>query len=429
MLGLLHGPKWLVATALAAVLATGAVAGEASARPLTTGFYDPVLFEPALAAKRAVNLQRARASGSAIVRIQVIWKGVAESRPIAPRNPADPAYQWGGTDNAVEAAVFNDQSVVLEFQNAPAWAEGADRPGGPTRNGVWKPRPADVADFATALARRYSGRFVDPVHGLLPRVRFYEIWNEPNIDRHLQPQWVRSGGQLRPASPDHYRKMLNAAYTAVKGVNPNNVVISAGTAPYGDPPGGPRMAPALFVRELLCLNRSLQPTSCPDPAHFNALAHHPYNNSNPPSYRAVNRDDVAVADVREKIREPLKAAQRTGRALPAGNKPLWATEFGWESRSLSEATQARWLQEGFYRLWQQGVSTVTWFRVIDVPDSNATGFERMGIYRAGGRKKPAQRAYRFMFVGDRTGGRKVRYWGRAPASGVVAIQRRSGGRW
>lgn len=421
--------NWLLAITVVAAVVAGVATSESSARPFTTGFYDPVYFDPALAAKRARNLDRTRATGGSIVRLQVIWRGVAETQPLTPRNPADPAYRWGGTDNAVEAAVSRGLPVVLIFQNAPPWAEGSDRPGGPGRLGTWKPNPDDVADFAAALARRYSGSFVDLVRGVLPRVKYFEIWNEPNINRHISPQWVRRNGQLQQFSAGHYRKMLNAAYRAVKGVRQSNVVISAGTAPYGDPPGGARTPPALFVRELLCLKRSLKPKSCPAPAHFDALAHHPYNHSNPPGYRAVNRDDVAVADVGQKIGKPLRAAERTNRVLPAGRKELWATEYGWESRSISEARQARWLQEGFYRLWQQGVSTVTWFRIVDVKESQAVGFARMGVYRASGKPKPAQRAYRFMFVTDRTGSRKVRFWGRAPAAGRVLIQRRNGGRW
>lgn len=411
-------------------MVTAVTASEASARPFTTGFFDPVYFLPSQAGKRDVNLDRTVATGGRIVRLQVTWRSMTSGRPTQPRNPLDPAYEWWGTDSAVEAATAHDLPVILTFQDAPPWAEGNDRPE-PTLAGSWKPKPAAVADFAAALARRYSGSFVDPARGPkpLPRVKYFQVWNEPNLQSHVQPQWVRRNGELRQYSAGHYRKMLNAAYGAINGVAQSNVVLTAGTAPYGDPPGGRRTQPALFVRELLCLKRSLEPKGCPDPAHFDVLAHHPYNLTHPPSDHADNRDDVQVADVGRKIGKPLRAAERTGRALPAGRKQLWATEFGWESRQLSEATQARYLQEGAYRLWQQRVGTVTWFRIVDTAEIDApvTGFEQMGLYRRDGTRKLAQRAYRFMFVTERTGSRKVRYWGRAPSAGTVQIQRRSGG--
>lgn len=51
-----------------------------------------------------------------------------------------------------------------------------------------------------------------------------EIWNEPNIDR----EWP--AGQISGAN---YTAMLSAAYTAIKQVNPNVMVISAAPAPTG----------------------------------------------------------------------------------------------------------------------------------------------------------------------------------------------------
>lgn len=51
-----------------------------------------------------------------------------------------------------------------------------------------------------------------------------EVWNEPNIDR----EWPN--GQI---SGGNYTQMLAAAYNAIKGANPNTVVISAAPSPTG----------------------------------------------------------------------------------------------------------------------------------------------------------------------------------------------------
>ena len=85
--------------------------------------------------------------------------------------------------------------------------------------------PAALAAFSGAVATRYSGGF-----GGLPRVRHFQIWNEPNLSFWPSPQ--REGE--REVSPDYYRKMLNSAYAAIKGVHADNQVVTAGTAPFGD---------------------------------------------------------------------------------------------------------------------------------------------------------------------------------------------------
>ena len=77
---------------------------------------------------------------------------------------------------------------------------------------------------------------------------------------------------LVAASPVFYRGLLNAVYAAVKRVSSSNFVVTAGTAPSGDPLGGERMQPVAFDRSLFCLrdNARLTPLSCPDPPHLDA---------------------------------------------------------------------------------------------------------------------------------------------------------------
>ncbi len=51
-----------------------------------------------------------------------------------------------------------------------------------------------------------------------------EVWNEPNIDREWTP------GQI---DPGRYTQLLAAAYNAIKGANPNTMVVSGAPAPTG----------------------------------------------------------------------------------------------------------------------------------------------------------------------------------------------------
>lgn len=411
----------------------------AASRPLTLGFSDSIYVDPDPSV-RDFWLDRTVASGGRTVVLLVRWRSIAPAtRPpgFAPANPADPAYTWEGLDAAVRHASARGMRVLLTPLSAPDWAEGGGRDPKAVA-GSWKPRPGMFADFMTAAARRYSGAF-DP-DGLvgrqpaLPRVRHWQMWLEPNLEPHLSPQWERRRGRFRLASSDHYKKLLNAGYRAVNRVRKSNFVITAGTAPFGDyVVNGNRTPPAAFVRDMLCLKRSLRPQRRCRRAHFDALAHHPYSVGSP-RRRAVNRDDVSVPDL-HKLSRPLRVAQRRGLVRPPGRKQLWVTEFSYDSRppdpnGVPARRHARWLAESFYLMWKQRVRTIAWFRIRDQEIGAGYPFTfQSGVYFRDGRAKIAQRAYRFPFVTERAGSRKVRFWGKAPRDGKVRIQRRTGGGW
>lgn len=153
----------------------------------------------------------------------------------------------------------------------------------------------------------------------------FQPWNEPNLAKYLAPQWVRRGGKYLAEAPRIYRALQTAFYRGVKAGAPGALVVTAGTAPFGDPqPGGRRIQPALFWREVLCLSRSLRPLRCPAPARFDALAHHPYSIAGPSAERSTpttSRFDLG------KLVRIVRRAVATGRALPRASKRLWATEL------------------------------------------------------------------------------------------------------
>jgi hypothetical protein len=421
-------------TTLCVAAALGAPPAQATA-PLATGFTDDVYFEsPSV---QGPWVQRTVVTGAQIVLLDVYWDGVAPRKPqpgFNPTNPSDPQYDWGSVDYAVGALARAGIPVALMITSAPSWAEGAGQPADATP-GTWRPDPVAYGQFAQAAATRYTGSFPDPMNPgtSLPAVRYWQAWAEPNLSVHLAPQWIRRGRAVVPASPGIYRLMLNAFYAGVKRPNSRNTVVTAGTGPYGDPPGGTRMSPALFVRELLCLHgQRLRPEPCPNPAHFDVLAHHPYDVGEP-TVKALNIDDVSAADL-GKLTRPLRKAVALGRALPKAHKGVWVTEFSYDSnppnpQAVSEELQARWLEESFYVFWRQGVSAVVWYLIRDqapIPDY-ATAFES-GVYLRDGTPKLSLQAFQFPFVIE-AGRRPLTAWGKAPRSGLLQIQRQSGGGW
>jgi hypothetical protein len=428
---------------LAALLITGLLAGvsasEAQALGLTTGFFGDPALTTDNAATRAVWIPRAVAEGAGIVRVNVFWSQVAPAtRPVGfvPSNSSSAGYNWAPIDAEVRDLSSHGLKVLINISAAPTWAEGSGQPAS-AQPGSWRPNPHQFASFAEAAARRYSGHFPDPLQpgAFLPRVRHWQAWNEPNLSIYLAPQWTRTGGASVPASPGIYVQLLNAFYAAVKHVSSSNFVLAAGTAPYGDPPGGQRMQPVAFDRTLFCLkdNAKLTPVSCPNPPHLDAVDHHPYGVGGP-LWHAFNADDVAVPDL-YKIARVLRAAQRAGHVLPGGPKQLWTTEISWDSsppdpQGVPIAQQAHWLEQSLFVLWGQGVNTVLWYQLVDSPPipSYAATYQA-GLYYLNGTPKPAAQAFRFPFVTKRLNRGQVEAWGRAPAAGRLAIEMLRGATW
>ncbi len=428
----------LVVTAVALSLAltgTSRAASLPGPARFSAGFVDDPAFQSPISSVRGLWLSRAQQLGSTSVRLGVAWNTIAPSSlpsGFNASNPGDPHYDWTTLDAAIRSAAAHGQSVLLAVNRAPSWAEGPNIPSY-AQPGSWEPSPRALGQFAHALALRYSGHFPDPLRPghTLPKVSYFQAWNEPNIPLYLMPQWVRSStGAILPVSPGIYRSMLNAFYSAVKAVQPHSFVLAAGTAPYGDPPGVNRMTPVVFDREMFCMTPGLRPKSCPDPPHLDAIDNHPYGAS--PTLPALLPDDVRLPDT-GKLWRILHAAERYHRALPAGPKTIWITELAWDTRppdpqGISAAQQARYLALGFYESWIQGVSHLYWFMIRD-PVSPPVSLIGDGLYYADGVAKPAAQAFRFPFVAVTAPHRKVTLWGQAPAAGTVAIDKRAGSRW
>ena len=423
---------------LAAILACVGVAslcpvGAWAVRPLGLGFSDGIFTEQT----GATWLHRSAAAGADMVRINIGWDAPnTATRPqgFDARNPADPRYDFTRADAAIRLASRLGLRVLATFTGAPAWAEGRGRPAG-VPPGTWRPDPRALGDYGVALGLRYSGHFPDPQSPghMLPRVTAFQVWNEPNLNQYLNPQW--SGGGT--AAPELYHAMLNAFYGGLKSVDPGALVVTAGTAPFGDPqPGGPRIMPVRFWRDVLCVRSvggSLRGEACRDPVHFDVLAHDMYSWGTPQTH-ALWPDDVAIPDM-DKLGAVLRASERVGDALPRVHHATWVTEVGYNSRppnprGVPVAEEARWLEQTLAVLWGQGVSAIFWEQVGDqAPYPDYASTSQSGVYYLDGRPKPALIAYRFPMAARRASGSAVEVWGRTPIGGRLAIEQLVGSAW
>jgi hypothetical protein len=460
----------LALVALLAALGLLALLALPSAAPaqqgLVTGFSSSY-YQDDNAARRAFWLGRTVETGAGLVRLGISWRNVAGSgRPPDPANPGSSSYNFSGVDPAVRDAEARGLAVLLTLgASAPDWAEGPGRPAS-ARPGTWKPNPSDLANFTQAVAARYSGHF-NPGSGTLPPVQALQIWDEPNQDYWLAPAYQGS----TPVSPDHYRQMLNAVYPAVKAVNPQMLVVTGGTSPYGDPPGGPyadpsnrRIRPVQFWQQLLCVHpvqetvkvpvkgkkgkkgkkrkkrktktlvteKLVRTEGCTGPA-FDVLAHQAIDNTGSgPLKSGPDRDDASTPDL-GRVVNVLRAAESVG-AL-RGSHPVWVTEFWWDSKPPNSVgapldVHAAWIEQSLYLFWKAGASAAVNFQIGDTADRPTVhaGWQS-GAYFIDGQPKPALTAFRFPFVTERIDTQTVRAWGRAPEGGTLQIQQQRAAGW
>ena len=252
------------------------------------------------------------------------WRDLVAANPppgFDASDPSSPSYDFSALDASVQDAVAAGLEPLLVVSHAPALAEAPNR--WPyAYPGSWAPSPIALQQFAQALATRYDGHYSSPLapSQTLPRVSLFQAWNEPNLARYLEPQWVASNGQWAPFSPDLYREMLNGFFTGVKRAQPAATVVSAGVAPNGDPAGDGRMAPITFLRAMLCVDAHGRRIydGCPEPPHFDVLAFHPLSVGDPDAAAAL-ATDVAISDA-AKVASLLRRAEHLRTALPDGAK-------------------------------------------------------------------------------------------------------------
>ncbi|MFN7998747.1 MAG: carbohydrate binding domain-containing protein [Bryobacteraceae bacterium] len=198
--------------------------------------------------------------------------------------PARGVWNWQPLDTWVAAAEQHGvPDILLTLGQTPPWASsnpddvnyiGAGAPAPPVNNQDW-------SDYVSAVAQRYKGR-----------IRYYEIWNEPN-----DPTYY-SGTVAQLAA------LTALAYDIIKETDPENTVLS----PAAYEPG--------YLDQLLQAGIA---------SNVDVIAHHFYET--PPEVTAT-----AIANVR------LVMATNN-----AGSIPLWDTEAASGDETVPEDLAAAYL--------------------------------------------------------------------------------------
>ena len=384
-------------------------------------------------------LRRFRWLGVDRLRVSAYWDQIAPKpgrrhKPQFDANsPTDPRYNFAGLDRVVPAAAAHGLKVMISITTpAPLWATGDPSRG----DRLWKPKPDEFALFAHAVAARY-GDVADQ----------FAISNEPN-----QPGWLRPQSDKHGLyAPHHYRRMVNAAFPAIRAASPRDTILVGELAASGSINRGPgsSIRPLAFLRAFGCVSRSFHKLRKGRCRGFKApkadlIGHHPYSFFSRPTRHSPNRDDAAIGDGRRLLRflDRLVAHHRLVSAR-GGKLDVDYTEFGYQTdppdpyAGISLKHQDRWLQEAARVAWATPrVHAISQFRLTDGPKLPGGGFDAWREFQTGlmfhdMRPKPSYLSFRQPFVADRRGRRHVRLWGQVRPGGrhEVTIERKKGSRW
>jgi hypothetical protein len=261
---------------------------------------------------------------------------------------------WGRTDQVLRGLNNRRMQPVVTLVGTPAWANGG-------RGARFAPPSGkDFATFAAAAAERY------------PFVRYWLIWNEPNLRR-----W------LEPTVPGTYvRRLLNPAYRAIHRANRRALVGGGVTGPRANVGG---VSPLDWLRGIRRAG-----------AKLDAYAHHPHPAS---AYETPTEGGCFGAECKTVTLANLRVLVQAVRRAWGGGKRIWLTEWGYQTNppdkflGVSPRLQAQYIGEAarlVYRTRQ--VDMLIQFLYQDEPQTDRF---QSGLLNWRGRAKPGLYAFAF----------------------------------
>jgi hypothetical protein len=307
--------------------------------------------------------------------IEIHGKGDFEDRRNQPYRSA-----WDKYDHIADLADKYGMELVVRISTPPAWSRQAGE-----SMGTFAPPDnyEDFGDFVHALVSRYRGR-----------IRYYQIWNEPNI----YPEWGSYS-----ISPEKYTELLKIAATRAREADPGVVIIAGALAstialqPDAAPPNN-------ALNDLLFLQRMYDAGAAP---YFDVMAMQAYGLWSGPTDRRMHPRVMNFG--RPQFVRDLMVANGDAK------KPIWISEMGWNAvpddvpdkrfgqASLEQQArftpmayqrvQEEWPWAGVVNTWYLKRATDDWlkqgrpeayFRLLDPDFTVQPVFESLQAYITGG---------------------------------------------
>jgi polysaccharide biosynthesis protein PslG len=261
---------------------------------------------------------------------------------------------WAKYDRIVALAEARDIQIIARLSTPPTWSRAEGDAIGT------KAPPTDFEDYGNyveAVVRRYQGR-----------IRYYQIWNEPNCCE----EWG-----VNTVSPEAYTELLKIAAIRARTVDPDVVILTAPLAPtiaLQETSPMPGVPPAL--NDFLFLQRMYDAGA---KEYFDILAVQDYGLWSGPEDRRMRPRVINYARP-EYIRDVMI---QNG----DGQKAIWASEIGWNSAPegvernfgyTPEELRGEYLITAFERQQREwhwmGATTVWFFKRPDESEATQSQF-------------------------------------------------------
>jgi hypothetical protein len=301
--------------------------------------------------KREKQVQMLHAAGFRWIRQEFTWedieihgKGDFEDRRNDP-----PRSAWEKYDHIVDLAGKYDVQIIARLSNPPAWTRALTDTIG-TRAPPDDLR--DYGDFVETVVRRYQGR-----------VRYYQLWNEPNV----YPEW---GEQT--VDPVGYTALLCEGYRRAKAVDPGVVILSGALAQTIDL-SGRDFNDLIFLQKMYDAGAG----DCFDILTTNAylLWSAPTDHRMRPLVINYARTEY-IRDIMVRngdAHKPIWVSEMNSNAVPTG--PAGEGIAGWGAYGqVSLETQAAWAPLAYQRAQEEwpyvGVVNFWFFKPVSDADAN-----------------------------------------------------------
>ncbi len=242
--------------------------------------------------------------GAKVLRSFVPWGAI---------NPQRGKWNFKRADRIVALAEKYHVELAPDLGLAAKWAVSDEARAKPGWQFQFYPPvdPNDYATFTGKCAERYRGR-----------IRFWEIWNEPDLSHFWR------------GTTDEYIEMLRLSYAAIKQVDPNAQVLCGGMSGFGGHPGK-KLNPKMHQRVLAEAHDA-----------FDIYAVHQHG-----TFDVFNR-------LTSKYLPGLRAS------MPDG-KPIWFNETAMHSTTLGEREQAITLAKKLLLARQLHAMGYNWYNLRD----------------------------------------------------------------
>jgi hypothetical protein len=225
--------------------------------------------------------------------------------------PQKGKWDFRTLDDSVELAQRHGVEILYTLGIAPKWAAARPNDGSAYGDGPTASEPKNIEDwrnYIKTVATRYKGK-----------IRYYEIWNEPNLKHFFS------------GTPEQMVTLAREAYTVLKEIDPSIQVVSPGV--FSDYGGWN------WLDEYLGKGGK---------TYADIIGAHFYANKTPEETLSL-------------IHEVQKVMEKHGLA----QKPLWNTETGFGNKQertyFSEEDSMAYVAKSYILNWAAGIERFYWY--------------------------------------------------------------------